>query len=264
VGTIIQGLITLNQPDYAFQRWHGTLLTIAVVAFCVAIHAFAARRLPVIEGSLAVLHFGGLIAVIAVLWAMAPRNNAHDAFLKLTNNGGWSSDGLSMLVGLYPLTLCLLGFDSQVHMSEEISSAARGLPRSIMWSTYANAFLGFIMVITLIFTWGDADDIAASPTGYPFLQVFYNTTRSLAGTDVMSLLIILPLTGSVIACVATASRQIWVRRHAKNCWSLEFRLLAAGLCKRRWGAMVQLHSQGKVSVGSRCAVQLTEDRFTRG
>ncbi|TKA63262.1 hypothetical protein B0A55_09621 [Friedmanniomyces simplex] len=64
-------------------------------------------------------------------------------------------------------------------------------------------------VVTLIFTLGDLDEIATSATGWPFLQVFYNTTKSYAGTDVMSLLLILPLTGSVIACVATASRQIW-------------------------------------------------------
>ncbi len=56
---------------------------------------------------------------------------------------------------------------------------------------------------------GDLTVIAATPTGWPFLQVFFNATQSYAGTSVMSLLLILPLTGSVIACVATASRQIW-------------------------------------------------------
>ncbi|KAK5109723.1 hypothetical protein LTR62_006563 [Meristemomyces frigidus] len=209
VGTIIQGLITLNNPSYIAKPWQGTLLTIAVVAFCVLLNTFVARKLPLIEGALAVLHFAGLFVVIIVLWTLAPRNNVHDAFLQLSNNGGWSSDAVSMLVGLYPLTLCLLGFDSQVHMSEEIESAARGLPRSIMWSTYANATLGLVMIVTLIFTWGDMDSIIASTTGYPFLAVFYNTTHSLAGTNVLALLVILPLVGSVTACVATASRQIW-------------------------------------------------------
>ncbi|KAK4561148.1 hypothetical protein LTR86_005103 [Recurvomyces mirabilis] len=208
-GTIIQGLIVLNNPDYVFERWHGTLLTIAVVAFCVLLNTVVARKLPLIEGALAVLHFAGLFVVIIILWTLAPKNNAHDAFLVFSNNGGWSSDAASMLIGLYPLTLCLLGFDSQVHMSEEIESASRGLPRSIMWSTYANATLGFIMVITLIFTWGDMSEIIQTPTGFPFLAMFYNTTNSLAATNVLSLLIILPLIGSVTACVATASRQIW-------------------------------------------------------
>lgn len=106
----------LNNPDYVFERWHGTLLTIAVVAFCVLLNTVVARKLPLIEGALAVLHFAGLFVVIIILWTLAPKNNAHDAFLVFSNNGGWSSDAASMLIGLYPLTLCLLGFDSQVHM----------------------------------------------------------------------------------------------------------------------------------------------------
>jgi len=78
-----------------------------------------------------------------------------------------------------------------------------------MWATYLNSFLGFIIVITVIFTWGNMTDIAATETGYPFLQIFYNVTNSYAGTDILALIIVLTLTGSVIACVATASRQIW-------------------------------------------------------
>jgi len=116
VGTIIQGLIKLNNEDYVYERWHGTLLTIAVVTVCVIVNTFAVRRLPLVESTLAVLHFAGLLVVIIVLWTMAPKNNAHDAFFRLTNKGGWPSDSLSMLVGLLPLTLCLLGFDSAVHM----------------------------------------------------------------------------------------------------------------------------------------------------
>ncbi|OQO11771.1 hypothetical protein B0A48_03498 [Cryoendolithus antarcticus] len=209
VAGIIQGLIVLNNENYVPERWHATLLIIAVVAFCVVVNIFVARRLPLVEGVLAICHFAGIFIVIIVLWTLAPRNNAHDAFLKFSNNGGWSSDGLSFMVGLLPLTLCLLGFDSQVHMSEETTDAARSMPRSIMWSTYLNIGMGFLMIITLIFTMGDQDEILASPTGWPFIQVFYNTTRSVAGTDIMCLLLIFPLTGSVIACVATASRQIW-------------------------------------------------------
>ncbi|KAK5743951.1 hypothetical protein LTR17_002289 [Elasticomyces elasticus] len=65
------------------------------------------------------------------------------------------------------------------------------------------------MAVTMMFTLGDLDEIVQTPTGYPFIQVFYNTTNSHVGTTLMTVVIILPLVGSVIACVATASRQIW-------------------------------------------------------
>lgn len=78
-----------------------------------------------------------------------------------------------------------------------------------MWSTYVNGSLGLIMVITLIFTMGDLDAIADTPTGFPFMQVFLNATGSRVGTTLMSLLVVLGQVGSEIACIATASRQIW-------------------------------------------------------
>ena len=65
------------------------------------------------------------------------------------------------------------------------------------------------MVVTLIFTWGDADEIAKTSTGYPFIRVLFNVTKSPAATDVLSAILVITLTASAIACVATASRQLW-------------------------------------------------------
>ena len=72
-----------------------------------------------------------------------------------------------------------------------------------------NGVLGFIMLITLCFCLGDVTSVLASATGYPFIQVFYNTTGSLAATDVMVAILIITLTASCIAEIATASRQLW-------------------------------------------------------
>jgi amino acid transporter len=72
-----------------------------------------------------------------------------------------------------------------------------------------NALLGFFVLMTVIFTLGDIETILATPTGYPFLQIFYNTTKSLTGTNIMAAIIIINLTASSIAVLATASRQLW-------------------------------------------------------
>ena len=98
VAGAIQGLIALKNPDYGWERWHTTLLTIAVVSFCVFINVFVARRLPLVESFLALVHFAGLFIVIIVLWTLAPRNNTHDAFLQFSNMGGYPTDGLSFMV----------------------------------------------------------------------------------------------------------------------------------------------------------------------
>ena len=69
--------------------------------------------------------------------------------------------------------------------------------------------MGYIMAITICFTLGDVTSILTTPTGYPFIQVFYNITQSYAGTNTMVAIIIITLTSSCISEVATASRQIW-------------------------------------------------------
>ena len=94
-------------------------------------------------------------------------------------------------------------------VAEEVKDAGRTIPKAIMSSVLVNAALGFIMVITLCFTLGDVEAISTSPTGYPFIQIFYNSTQSYAGTNVMVTILIVTLMSSCISEIATASRQIW-------------------------------------------------------
>jgi len=79
----------------------------------------------------------------------------------------------------------------------------------MLWAVGFNATLGFLMAVTLCFTLGDVDEILTSDTGYPFIQVFYNVTKSYAGASILTLILILTLTSAAIAEVATASRQLW-------------------------------------------------------
>ena len=55
----------------------------------------------------------------------------------------------------------------------------------------------------------DPDALLASPTGFPFIQLFYDVTHSLVATDIMSAIILINLVSAVISEIATASRQIW-------------------------------------------------------
>ncbi|ERF74073.1 hypothetical protein EPUS_08121 [Endocarpon pusillum Z07020] len=209
VGTILQGLITLHVSTYEPQPWHGTLMTMAVGCGVVVFNTCFAKKLPFVEGLLLMLHVVGLFAIIIPLWVLAPRNNTKAVFTEFTNNGGWSTNGVSFMIGLLPLVLSVLGFDSSVHMAEEVENAAITLPRAIMWSTFLNSVLGLVVVITICYTWGDMDEIRSTRLGFPFLQVFYNTTRSRTGTTIMAMIIVLTILASVLACNATASRQLW-------------------------------------------------------
>lgn len=110
-------------------------------------------------------------------------------------------------------------------MSEEIENAAVNVPRAIFTTMILNGATGFAMVIAVLFCLGDIDSVIVSdlpyhtrtaltpakntPTGFPFIQAFYNGTGSYAGATVMAGLLAGLLWCAVIGFLATASRMTW-------------------------------------------------------
>ncbi|KAL8971410.1 MAG: hypothetical protein Q9197_003289 [Variospora fuerteventurae] len=264
-GTIVQGLITLNNPNYVPQQWHGTLLVIAAVVIAVAINVFLSKTLPIAEWFILILHVVGLFAIIIPILAMAPKNSARVALLDITNSGGWSTKGTSFMIGLLTALSSMMGFDCAVHMSEEVQNASETLPKAILWGAGLNAVLGYLTVFTLCFTMTDIPALLDSPTTFPFLQLFYNVTRSNAATAIMAAIIIITLVMAVVSEVATASRQIWAfsrdngfplsafLRRVKPGWNIPLNALWVSLA---FGVIIALINLGS-SVALNAIVSLT-------
>jgi amino acid transporter len=70
-----------------------------------------------------------------------------------------------------------------------------------------NGVLGFVMIITYCFCITDIEKAISSPTGYPFIEVFYQATGSKGATTAMTLIIVVLLIAAGISILATASRQ---------------------------------------------------------
>ena len=72
-----------------------------------------------------------------------------------------------------------------------------------------NTILAFVIAITMIFCLGDINDVFANPYQAPFMAIFLNSTKSQAGTVILTVPIILCFFSALISEVATASRQLW-------------------------------------------------------
>lgn len=208
-GSQIQGLIALNKPDYNFEAWHGTLLVFAVSAFNVVFNTFLAKKLPLVEGIVLVVHIFGFIAVLVVLWVMGPKGDAYETFTTFNDYGGWNNNGLATLSGLVAVVLPLLGADAAVHMSEELRDASKTLPRAMLWTTFINGSTGWVMLITFCMTIGSLDDALGTPTKQPYLYVFWNATKSVSGASVMGALVITMAIFCNLSITATSSRQLF-------------------------------------------------------
>ncbi|KAL1599683.1 hypothetical protein SLS60_007486 [Paraconiothyrium brasiliense] len=226
VGSLVQGLIALNNPNYVYHRWHGTLLTIAVVVLSATYNVVLAKRLPILGQLLLVLQVVGLFGTVIPLWVTAPKGQASQVLFEVENNGGWDNKGLSAMIGLAPIVGVLNGYDCIAHMckynallcmgrtnlfsiAEEINDASKVLPIAMISSVSLNIVLLLTMGITLIFCLGDLDNVVNTSTGQPFIQIYYNATQSHSGTSVMVAISIILIVFCGVNEVATSSRQIW-------------------------------------------------------
>lgn len=190
-GTMIQGLLVLQYPDYEIKLWQGTLLTWAVIVVNVFINAVIPGFLPKFQLIMMALHLMGFIAIMATLLKTADIGSARSVFLTALNDGGWSTQGLSYCVGFLGNVATFVGADASVHMAEEVSNASLTIPRAICTGMIVNGLIGFAMMITALFCLGsDPDSVLGTETGFPFLQIFYNSVKSRAGAVGMGTIVV--------------------------------------------------------------------------
>ena len=106
----------LNNATYEFQRWHGTLLVIGIASLATICNCVLVKQLPRIEVVVMVLYFAGFFGIVITLWVLAPKTPAQTVFKEFQNNGGWPSEGLSVLIGLTGSVYTILGLDCGVHL----------------------------------------------------------------------------------------------------------------------------------------------------
>ncbi|KAH9207657.1 putative GABA permease [Leptodontidium sp. 2 PMI_412] len=205
----IQSLLVINNANYSFERWHGTLLAMAISSFAIIFNTYLAKKLPLVEGIILILHICGFFAILVPLWVLAPRHTSKDVFTKFADGGNWGSQVVSCIVGMLSPVFAFLGPDSAAHMSEETKYAARVVPSAMVWTVAINGVLGFVMLVTFCFCSGNVEEILANPDVMPFVQVFFVATESKTGTSLMTTIIIVLTTCGCITNVATASRQMF-------------------------------------------------------
>ncbi|KAI9830271.1 MAG: hypothetical protein M1838_005819 [Thelocarpon superellum] len=208
-GTVIQGLLVLNYDSYVFERWHGTLLFYAVMAICLFINTVMASWLPKVEGLMFITHIVSFFGILVPLVYFAPHGSASDVFATFVNGGGWSSNGVSFFVGIITSVYAFVGTDSACHMAEEIQDASTVVPWCMMTTMAINGVLGFGMLLAILFCVGDVNDALNTPTGYPFIEIFFQATESVGGATAMTAVVAAEVIFAAVGILATSSRMLW-------------------------------------------------------
>jgi choline transport protein len=110
-GTLIQAVVSLLHSDYTPTPWRAYLIMLAMVLLTAFVNTYLARKLPLLEGIFFFLTIIGFVSIVVVLWVLGSPNRptASAVFQTFSNEGGWSSLGLSMVAGQELLVWLLTG-----------------------------------------------------------------------------------------------------------------------------------------------------------
>ncbi|KIW01233.1 uncharacterized protein PV09_07276 [Verruconis gallopava] len=206
-GTLIQGIIAAYDSTYVPQRWQGTLFVFMVALLAFIVNGIFANQLPRLQKVMVFPHGLGWIAVVVVMWVLAPHANAHDVFFNW-ESFGWSNIGLSAMIGQVTTIYFLICSDSAAHLAEEVKYASKAVPRAMIWSFTLNAVVGLVVLTTFLFaipSVADMLDPTINVSGFAFIYVLQQCSYN--GGIVLFVLIFMCLLAGVIDGNASTSRQ---------------------------------------------------------
>ncbi|KAI1914087.1 hypothetical protein LOZ12_002996 [Ophidiomyces ophidiicola] len=204
---MIQGLITVNYPNYVPERWHLTLIIFAILIVEGLMNMYTFWLIPWVELIAGILHIVLFVVFVVVLVALAPRHSPSFVFTKEASSSDWNNKFVSWNLGLLTPTWGFVGFDGAVHMSEEVRRAKKAMPRSIFWTVATNSVLAYAIIIVILFTMGPLDN--ALKSSFPIIEICRQATGSVkAATSMVCGLLIISLAVN-LASIASTSRLTW-------------------------------------------------------
>lgn len=133
LSSLVIDIVLLADPEAQIgELWHVTLITFLWVLVMVGLNKFLTKYLPLMEIIVLVLHVAAFFAFLILVWVTVKKASAEEVFTSWSNGGGWSTTGVSSLVGLFNPLWCFIGPDAGAHMSEELKDASAVLPKAMM------------------------------------------------------------------------------------------------------------------------------------
>ncbi|KAF3354929.1 hypothetical protein VdG1_07133 [Verticillium dahliae VDG1] len=162
-----------------------------------------------ITSTYGIVHISILLAVSLAL--LVVDNNKHTSeyvFTNLETQSGWKPPEFSFFFGCLSVAWIIANADGVGHIAEETKNPSRVIPTAITSAAAFTYIVGFLYNIVLVFTMGDPVVLAATSTGMPVAQIFYNVFGR-APAVLFTLLAFLVMNFVCIPSIHAGSRTIW-------------------------------------------------------
>ena len=217
----VLAVAVLNNPDYEIARWHTTLVAYAIALIALAFNVTCPQVLHKMTNFFLIFNIGSfLIIFITILACNDHKQSASFVFSEFQNSTGFNAPYAAIL-GLLQSAFGMCCYDAPAHMTEEIHEARKVAPRAIILAVLLGCVTGFAFLIAACFCIGSIEGVAGSATGSPIVQIFYDSTQSVAGASCLTFLMIMIQLFSAISLLAEGGRAIVSSStHTQPCQSL--------------------------------------------
>lgn len=210
IGTnFILGQANLSFPNYTIERWHTVLVSYLIAFITTTTNIYAPHFLDKISRVAIIWNILSFAVVVIVLLACNDHKQpAHFVFSDFQNFTGFNT-AYAAILGLLQSSFGMCCYDAPAHMCEDMKQPSTQAPKSIVWSVYIGGVTGFVFLVAVSFCIGDITSTAESPTGVPLIEIFYNSTGSVAGTCVLSSTLVIIALLAANALLAEGSRSLY-------------------------------------------------------
>ncbi|MCJ1455526.1 hypothetical protein MMC28_005881 [Mycoblastus sanguinarius] len=203
------GQATLSFPSYTIERWHTVLLAYLIAILSTCVNIYGPHLLDRISRFILIWNIMSFVVIVVTILATNDHKQpASFVFHDFQNFTGFST-GFAAILGLLQSSFGMCCYDAPAHMTEEMKQPSREAPKAIILSVYIGAVTGFVFLISICFCIGDISSTAASTTGVPLIQIFYDSTGSVVGTCFLSSMIVVIVLVCANALLAEGSRSLF-------------------------------------------------------
>lgn len=99
ISGMIESLISVNEASFEWTDAKATAIGVPITFLVLFLNIYCVRWMPLMQNLMLLLYLGGFLVIFVTMLVLSPRIGFGHIFTSFENEGGWSSMGLSMMVG---------------------------------------------------------------------------------------------------------------------------------------------------------------------
>ncbi|GAA5924926.1 hypothetical protein JCM1841_005370 [Sporobolomyces salmonicolor] len=160
---------------FVANSWQTYLTYLALLIIHGVLNSVGTRWLATMTRTFVFFNIGTVFAIIiALLIKTEHKHTASYTFTHSINGSGWSSQGLTFLLGLLSVQWTMTDYDATAHISEEVKRAQIAAPTAIFVAVIGTGIVGWVYNIVYVLCSGDmADTLDFGVSGYAPAQIIW-------------------------------------------------------------------------------------------